>query len=460
MRFLGVDVGSSFIKGAVLDLDDGVVSAVERTAAPEPVGGLEPTFREVEPETFLDGTRRLLERLHGHAPDAAGVVLCSQLHGTLLCDGEARPLTRYVTWQDTRTLLPLPGAGESCFDELERIVGPDDRRLLGNERVPGLPINQLYRLARLGRLPAGAIPTTLPFFVAARLCKAPIACDITQAYGLGAVNVRTLDWHRPVLERLGLDGLAWPTIVPQGAVVGEWRHGGRAIPVHAPVGDYHCSQVGALLQPGELSVNISTGSAVIQIADGCETGDFQTRPWFDGTSLKTITHIPGGRAINAMLTLLGELAAAEGVTLGDPWGTALARAAQVADGGGLAVDPAFYAGSMGDHGTIANLREENMTVGHLFRALFAGMADNYARAAARIAPGRDWSRLVFSGGVAMKTPLLRRLIMDRLGSEHRLAPVDEDTLFGLLVLARAFAGRSPTVAAAIASVSPPAVTRS
>lgn len=317
MRFLGVDVGSSFIKGAVLDLEDYTISAVERTAAPEPVGGPEPMFREVEPETFLDGTRQ-------------------------------------------------------------------------------------------------------------------------------------------VLERLGLGGLAWPRIVPQGTVVGEWRHGGRSLPVHAPVGDYHCSQVGALLQPGELSVNISTGSAVIQIARGCETGDFQTRPWFDGTYLKTITHIPGGRAINALLNLLGELAAAEGVTLGDPWGTAVGRATQAADGGGLAIDPAFYAGSMGDHGMIDNLREENMTVGHLFHALFAGMADNYARGATRIAPGRDWSRLVFSGGVAMKTPLLRRLIMDRLGSGHRLAPVDEDTLFGLLVLARAFAGRSPSVADAIASVSLPA----
>lgn len=460
MRFLGVDVGSSFIKGAVLDLDACAVSAVERTAAPETVGGLEPTFREVDPDVFLEGTRQVLERLYALAPDACGVVLCSQLHGTLLCDAAARPLTRFVTWQDTRTLLPLPGASESCYDAIERLVGPDDRRLLGNERVPGLPINQLHWLAGHGRLPAGAIPATLPFFLAARLCHDVIACDVTQGHGQGAVNIHTLDWHRPVLERLGLERLAWPRIVPQGDVVGQWRHGGRSLPVHAPVGDYHCSQVGALLHPDELSVNISTGSAVIRIARGCEMGDFQTRPWFDGTYLKTITHIPGGRAVNALLSLLGELAAAEGVTLRDPWGTAVTCATQVADGGGLEVDPAFYAGSMGDHGAIANLCESNMTVGHLFHALFTGMADNYARAAARIAPEHDWSRLVFSGGVAAKTPLLRRLIMDRLGTGHRLAPVEEDTLFGLLVLARAFAGRCPSVADAIASVSPPAPKRS
>ena len=95
---------------------------------------------------------------------------------------------------------------------------------------------------------------------------------------------------------------------------------------------------------------------------------------------------------------------------------------------------------MGDHGAITNAREENLTVGHLFRAAFEGMADNYARCARRICPAGDWQRLVFSGGVALKTPQLRQLICERLGQEHRLAPSEEDTLLGLLVLGLAFSG--------------------
>jgi sugar (pentulose or hexulose) kinase len=93
-----------------------------------------------------------------------------------------------------------------------------------------------------------------------------------------------------------------------------------------------------------------------------------------------------------------------------------------------------------------------MTVGHLFHALFAGMADNYAKCAGRIAPDRDWSRLVFSGGVALKNRVLRQLICGRLGDSHRLAPSDEDTLFGLLVLSLAFSGSHPSVRGAIAHV--------
>jgi sugar (pentulose or hexulose) kinase len=221
--------------------------------------------------------------------------------------------------------------------------------------------------------------------------------------------------------------------------------------VFAPVGDYQCSQVGAFLDEGELSVNISTGSAVIQLARGCEFGDFQTRPWFDGRFLKTITHIPGGRALNALVRLLGELAEAQGLKLHDPWDYILAEAAKV-ESTDLRVNPAFYFSAMGDRGAITNAREENLTVGHLFHAAFAGMADNYAACAARICPRRDWTRLVFSGGVALKNASLRQMICDRLGQVHRLAASEEDTLLGLLVLGLAFSGRHRSVAEAIAFV--------
>jgi sugar (pentulose or hexulose) kinase len=452
MRYLGIDIGSSFIKGAVLDADALRLSHIERADAPPLVSGLDPMFREIEPEAIAHCMRRVLERLHDHAPDAAGVLMCSQLHGMVLCDEKGSALTRFITWQDQRALMPLPDSGVSCFDEIERIISREERLQLGNERVPGVPLNYLFWFARHRVLPdLRVIPASLPYFVAAQLCGTTPVTDITHAYGHGAVNIHTRDWHHAVIEKLGLGEVRWPCIVPQGAIIGEWAHAGRSLPVFAPVGDYHCSQVGALLEPGELSVNISTGSAVIQIAEGAETGNFQTRPWFDGCYLKTITHIPAGRALNALVRLLTELASAQGVTLRDPWDYIHAEASR-ADDGGLQVNPAFYTSNMGNRGAVLNLREENMTIGHLFHAMFSGMADNYAACADRIAPQRDWSRLVFSGGVALKNQVLRQLVCERLGRDLRLAPSDEDTLFGLLVLSLAFTGRIASVADAIAFV--------
>jgi sugar (pentulose or hexulose) kinase len=452
MRYLGIDIGSSFIKGAVLDTDALRLSHIERADAPPLVSGLDPMFREIEPESITQCVRRVLERLHDHAPDASGVLMCSQLHGMVLCDEKGVALTRFITWQDQRAMMPLPHSGLNCFEEINRIISPDERLQLGNERVPGLPLNYLVWLARHRALPRmRVIPTALPYFVTAQLCGTTPASDITHACGHGALNIHTLDWHHTVIKKLGLGDIQWPCIVPQGTIIGEWCHAGRSLPIFAPVGDYHCSQVGALLEPGELSVNISTGSAVIQIAEGAETGDFQTRPWFDGSYLKTITHIPAGRALHALVRLLTELASAQGVTLRDPWDYIHAEAART-DDGGLQVNPAFYTSNMGNCGSVLNLREENMTIGHLFRAMLSGMADNYSACADRIAPQHDWRKLVFSGGVALKNQVLRQLVCERLGSDHRLAPSDEDTLFGLLVLSLAFTGRTASVRESIAFV--------
>jgi sugar (pentulose or hexulose) kinase len=449
MRFIGLDLGSSFLKGAVLELDALGLRHLERLPFPEPIRGLNPAFREFNPADVLVAARSLLERLLRHAPDAEGIVMCNQLHGLVFTTGAGRAASNFINWQDQRALQPWPRGGGSYFDEVNRRVTPEERRQLGNEPRPGVPLCFLFWLVENEALPAEPLfAASLPGFVVANLCGAPPKTDVTNACGYGALNVENLDWHRPVIEKLGLARVHWPAIVPQGAVVGEYQVGARSLPVFAPVGDFQCSQVGAFLDEGELSINVSTGSAVIELARGCEFGDFQTRPWFDGRFLKTITHIPGGRALSALVCLLTELAAAQGLALRDPWDYILAEAARI-ESTDLRVDPAFYFGAMGERGALTNVREENLTVGHLFRAAFEGMADNYARCARRVAPAKEWARLVFSGGVALKTALLRRLICDRLGQAHRLAASDEDTLLGLLVLSLAFSGRFPSVAEAI-----------
>jgi hypothetical protein len=48
---------------------------------------------------------------------------------------------------------------------------------------------------------------------------------------------------------------------------------------------------------------------------------------------------------------------------------------------------------------------------------------------------------VFSGGLAVKLSLLREIIQDRFQAEARLSPAAEDTLCGLLLLAKGFQRR-------------------
>jgi sugar (pentulose or hexulose) kinase len=456
MMFIGLDLGTSFIKGAVLDLEARQIRHIHRLPFPRPLPGLPPLHREFDPAAVMAAVRSLLNELLPLAQPCRGILMCSLMHGLVLTDEYGRPCSNLTTWQDQRVVEPHPSGRGTYFDVMLSAIDPEERRVLGNELRAGLPVGLLFWLAEQGQPPKRGLPdrdlflASLPDFVVANLCNMAPATAPTNAMAHGVLNLETMDWHWDVIRRLRLAGLRWPEVMPEGSVTGTLAVGDRRIPCYAPVGDFQCSLTGALIQPGELSLNISTGSQASMLMPQAGFGDYQTRPFFDGRFLATITHIPAGRPLNALVKLLSELAAAEGVTLDDPWGY-IARAAAEAGPTNMRADLAFFNSSCGDHGAFTNIREEELTVGHIFRAAFENMTGNYYAAARRVAvgAGEDWRGLVFSGGLAQKFDVLRELICKRFAVPYRLCPTSEDTMLGLLALALAYTGRTPGVQAAM-----------
>ncbi|MBP1717364.1 MAG: hypothetical protein H6Q43_802, partial [Deltaproteobacteria bacterium] len=177
-------------------------------------------------------------------------------------------------------------------------------------------------------------------------------------------------------------------------------------------------------------------------------GDYQTIPFFDGQFLNRISNLPAGRALTALVRLLSELAEAEGVALSDPWNY-IAKAAAARPASGLRANLTFFPTPLGDSGSLTHLREENLTVGDLFRAAFVNMAENYYASALRLSPAQNWRRLVFSGGLVQRLELLQKLIAEKFQREYRLCPASDDTLQGLLVLALVASGRAASTQAAM-----------
>src|SRR5690606_26437889 len=122
---------------------------------------------------------------------------------------------------------------------------------------------------------------------------------------------------------------------------------------YAPVGDHQCALVGALLQARELSLNISTGSQVSVIAPTFVPGEYETRPYFDGATLQTVTRLPAGRALTALVSLLTELAQAEGYAVRDPW-TTIASAVEATPRTDMQMDVGFFASPVGERGEMLN----------------------------------------------------------------------------------------------------------
>ncbi len=441
MLFIGIDLGGSFIKGAVLDTDTLCLKHVLRIPFPDFLSGVHPLHREVAPGVIVGAVKELIEQLLPRAPNCAGIVMCGQMHGVVLTSEKGEPLSNFISWQDQRTLMPHPNGAGTYFDVLAQRITPVERQQLGNELRPGLPLSVLFWLAKENRLPkAGAVPASLADFVIANLCGSPPTTEATNAAAHGAFNLVYQEWDHAVISKLGQEQLLWPTLQRLGEVAGFLKLGPTLVPCYTPIGDQQCALLGVFLEDRELSLNIATGSQVTAISPRLEFGNYQTRPLFDGKFIKTVTHIPAGRALNALVCLLTELTRTQHLEPVDLWADIEKYAMQVGETG-LRVNLAFFTSACGDHGEISNMREENMTVGHLFRAAFENMADNYYRCALRLSAEQAWTNLVFSGGLAQKLKVLRQIIQQRFRLDYRLPASEEDTLLGLLILAQ-FCGQA------------------
>ena len=270
MHFLGIDLGTTFVKGAVLDLDALQIAYISRVPFPMPIPDRPARHYEIQPDAVVDAVRQAIEALLPHAPDCAGIVLSTQMHSVQLVNHDGEAISNAVTWLDQRVLALHP-AGGSYFEVLTDRLGPQIRQELGNELRPGLPVCTLFWLAETQQgsdtAIQNAIPLTMADYVLMRLCDAPPGIDLTNAAATGLLDVRSGTWHKPALAALGLDHFDWPAITPLTQPAGNYHFHGQAIPCYRAVGDAQCSLVGAGLAAGELSINIATGSQVSLLRD-------------------------------------------------------------------------------------------------------------------------------------------------------------------------------------------------
>jgi len=444
MNFIGLDIGSSSIKGAVLDLDRLTVGKTTRVPSPKPISSLPPRRFELDPIAVVDAVRIVLAQLLAEVENCAGIVSCSQMAGVVLSDSAANPLTNYLSWRDQRVLEPHPSDEGSYYSVLQQRLGATPIEQLGHECKLGSSPSLLFWLAEQNRVPQNAIPLILGDFVWMRLCGAEPVTEHTNA--LGAMNLETRQWHQEALEKLGVAELQWPRLCDSFQPIGEFTVPGGTIPCYPSVGDHQCALAGTLLKANELSINVSTGSQISRLAPEYQPGDHQVRPYFDGQYLNTLTHLPAGRSLNVLVDLLSELAKSQGRQLDDPW-PYITQAAATAHTD-LAADLAFFDGPLGDRGSISNITIDNLTVGSLFRAAFQNMANNYEVGSRRIAPDRSWQSLVLSGGLVQHGAVLREMIVEVFDCPGRVCSSTEETLTGLLVLALVAGGRAGNVAEA------------
>lgn len=282
MPAIGIDIGGTFIKGALLSGGEVVEDVVRR-----PIPGflsIDGPAREIDAELLMAGVREVL----GSVGEASSIWVTGQMASIAFVDDQGKACAPVVSWQDERS---------GSVDQVRALLGDDAVAATGDGLRPALP---LVRLSALG-LPPGSFLTSLLAFVAGSLSdRRAGVVHLTDAAAWGLVDLLSGRWSRPALDALGIDAADLPAITANFVPVGVEVVSGA--PVMVAVADQQASLLGAGVGYGEyadcVSVNLATGCQV-SVVSGEPSSRAQLRPYFDDMWLHTVTHLPAGRLLTA-----------------------------------------------------------------------------------------------------------------------------------------------------------------
>jgi sugar (pentulose or hexulose) kinase len=437
MLFLGVDLGGTFLKSGLLDLEESRVTAVRRRAFPEFLNPRVSGAREIDPEALFQGVLKELEARKQERPEIQGLVFSSQMHSMILANPDTgESLGPATTWQDQRSLH------DGTWDRISQNTSDSELWELGNELKPGYPVSVLASLkrngAQLGNKQSPAMLLNLADWLILRLSRLRPQLHPTQAAATGAWLTGkkrwATEWARQWMgTEIVLPDVEEPTAFRSFEFLG---HSWKILP---SIGDQQAALLGSGLEQAEISLNVATGSQVSKLISSWPTvpkKDYQIRPFFGDLLLATVTHLPAGRALNAWIRALGFLALKRGATEDEIWSEleALAQPARVG-AHSPKMDLSLFPCRTGSEGSVLGLTEENLTPGHLFWAAIQRMTLNFAEAAESL-PASTPTQIRASGGLILKSELLRAEASRLMKLPLVLPEISEDVLNGLLIYAR------------------------
>ena len=232
---IGLDVGTSGVKGIAID-EDGTVLAVAEESYP--LSTPHPGWAEQDPEAWWRASQAVLARL----PDGP-VGLSGQMHGLVVLDDEDRVLRPAILWNDQRTAAECVEIEERVG--LERLIELTGNRALTGFTAPKLLWLRRHEAGTYARIRRILLPKD---YVRLRL-TGEHAIDAADASGTLLFDVANRRWSAEVCAALEIP-LDW---LPP-------AHESTAI---AGAGDQAAAALGVgIATPGPVSVVLGTSGVV------------------------------------------------------------------------------------------------------------------------------------------------------------------------------------------------------
>lgn len=263
MITLGIDIGTSSVKTALLDGHDKVLASVSR---PLTVSRPQPGFSEQDPEHWWQAVCDGLDELHAKHGSALAQVeaigLSGQMHGATLLDANGDVLRPCILWNDSRSAA-------QC-EQLSR-EWPGLHATTGNLAMPGFTAPKLMWVAQhepalFARVAKVLLPKAYVRFRLSGECME----DMSDASGTLWLDVAKRDWSDAALAASGMRRDQMPRLAEGNAVCGllsaelTQRWGFAKAPLIAGgAGDNAAGAVGlGALQPGDAFVSLGTSGVL------------------------------------------------------------------------------------------------------------------------------------------------------------------------------------------------------
>lgn len=297
---VGIDIGTSAVKVAVVALDGTLLAEASR---PYPLLTPHPGWVEQSPETWwtasCDAIRETIALLPGVA--IIGVGLSGQLNGFVLLDAEDRLLGNAIIWLDTRATVEADALRQRFGDLLRSRATTELNAITQLTKLAWLSRHQPERLSRARSV------LMVKDYIMWRLTGIR-QTDPSDASATGMMDIRTLDWIEEICVGAGFEAKLLPPIGPSTAIAGRVTGTAAAatdLPVGTPVapggGDVAALAVGCdVIEKGVLGITLGTAGHVVLACDASDP--FPVRP-----GLWRIAHADASKAIWLGLVISGGL---------------------------------------------------------------------------------------------------------------------------------------------------------
>src|SRR5579859_3843604 len=271
---LGIDLGTTGVKAALFDADDGHV--LSWAFIDYPLMHPHPGWAEQDPEEWWKATITAIRSCltggvrHGVAPnDVRGVGLSGQMHGVVLLDKQHNVLRPSIIWADQRS-------DAQCRWMTEKVGASRLIELVSNPALPGFSAPKaLWVRDNEPEIFAQARTMILPKDYIRYLLTGVKAMEISDAAGTCLLDVKHGRWSQEVLQAIDLDPSLLPPVVPADAVCGTITAEVAALtglsvgtPVAGGGADNACGAVGnGIVGPGLALVSVGTSGIVLAHTD-------------------------------------------------------------------------------------------------------------------------------------------------------------------------------------------------